>query len=178
MKKIRKYREDTSTHYLLILSKVTLDEKGYPVIGQDKPLFYYPCQCDTQAEVELLDNLTHPDKDFLNVWLKQCEDGDYRLNVLRESNAGKIAGVQGSHRYEGYFLIKKEKDHITLRNFYRQTGKIDPNNLRERDPKEEIRNSNWNKVPGTLEWFPSHTEVERRRKDLFYSYKGKERVGS
>lgn len=116
------------------------------------------CQIPGHEEIDLLFHLTSPKSAFHKMMMKQA-DGQYRMKVWKEAMTsyyrrihGKKHGIKSEPRFKwhGWMLFNKRKDDIAINNRWFQVGSMNPYNLdvEPRDIQREVKNTNWNRVPG------------------------------
>lgn len=107
-----------------------------------------------EQEFELLDKLTTdrgafgaPSDSLLHKILKNEPDGFYRLVVYKQAQTSKMYKTP-LFGYWGQCVISKNKDMILWETRYFYCGALNQMNLETRDPREETRRANMDKMPG------------------------------
>lgn len=132
--------------YRIVLTKVHWDSNmGLPVLTHRQPIRAFTVNTTTNQEIELLYLLTSPQSAFHRFLTTRQPDGHYLVAVSKQAvfNPGYFS-------YYGYAVVRKIKDIIFWENKYLQVGNLNPLNLMTRDPQEEVKRTNWSKVPGTI----------------------------
>lgn len=133
--------------YRIAVTKVKLENiGGLPSLTHRRPLIMFNVDTSTNQEIELLYILTAPTARFHRFLTKYQPDGYYLLTVLKQTVFNPNV-----FKYDGYALVRKTKDMIFWENKYMQVGTLNALNLVTRDPQEEVKRTNWYKVPGTLD---------------------------
>lgn len=130
-------------------------KEGVPIIRGYKQL---PYMIDVttgpkEQEFELIDALTTdrgaygaPSDSILYKALQHESDGLYRLVIYKQAKTSKVYKIP-MFAYWGTAVISKNKDVILWETRYFYSGKLDPRNLETRDPKEDARRKNVDKIP-------------------------------
>lgn len=79
--------------------------------------------------------------------LKRQKDGLYRLCFFKQTFSGRISGRE-IYGFYGYVFISKHLDKVLWESRYIQFGKPFYWNNDTRDPLEDVRNKNYDDIPG------------------------------